>query len=421
MNSSEEMLVSWWFFLAGTPLLIAGPVGSRAPAAPDKPTVIVRETAGIRRFGYPVHIVLSRSEAPAQAPFYQLLEHGKSISAQFQTRAPGEVDLDFNVSLGPFERREYQIRLGEPPNAQRPAAGIQVNKREGRWHVSHGRELEFVVPGNLPGLLQQVRTPQVEYLRPGSAGLLIRYKDGRDLRAGQSTPTDTPAIAEVTRSGPLAGALRFQSTQTLRGDDGIASLVELDFPVSKSWVEVRWTVQDVGGYVAGLGVEVNLNIQGEPTLVDFGAGSLVYAQLRKGEAAVMRAGSLTKPSAEHPAWETLTGPAGALTPYVTAPRGPHVHPAEGWAHIMDRERCTAVAVADFAAPKQEAEITVHADGRLKIWKHFARGGAAVPRGSKELHFWLHFVGMPVHIGAATSPQAMLAPLAVEVRRQPKEK
>ena len=46
-------------------------------------------------------------------------------------------------------------------------------------------------------------------------------------------------------------------------------------------------------------------------------------------------------------------------------------------------------------------------GRLVIRRDFLRGG------ERSLHFWLHFVTMPVQVGAATSPQAMQNPLRVE--------
>jgi hypothetical protein len=186
----------------------------------------------------------------------------------------------------------------------------------------------------------------------------------------------------------------------------------MEFPRTKSWVRVAWTVEDPDAYVAGLGAELLLNVQGEPTLVDFGGGSYVYAALRKGQAATLRAGSSDKDKAS--SWETLLGPAGALKPYVVAPPGKDT-PAEGWAHVMDRQRCTAIAVEGFARAGEEAELTVDADGRLRLWRLFAPGSAPVPRGPKRLTFWLHFVGMPVQVGAATSPQAMLAPLRVEVR------
>ena len=48
----------------------------------------------------------------------------------------------------------------------------------------------------------------------------------------------------------------------------------------------------------------------------------------------------------------------------------------------------------------------------------ATSTAAPPPGPKKITFWLHFVGMPVHVGAATSPQAMLAPLRVTVSDRP---
>jgi hypothetical protein len=82
---------------------------------------------------------------------------------------------------------------------------------------------------------------------------------------------------------------------------------------------------------------------------------------------------------------------------------------------MDRERATAVALAGFADPGPGADLTVEADGRLRLWKHFAGANADPPPGKKQITFWLHFVGMPVQVGAATSPQAMLAPLRLTPR------
>src|SRR5437867_5887051 len=84
---------------------------------------------------------------------------------------------------------------------------------------------------------------------------------------------------------------------------------------------------------------------------------------------------------------------------------------------MDRERCAAVAMTDFAQRARD-RIEVDADGRLQIWREFA-GSSAVPlAGQKSLTFWLHFVPMPPHVGAVTSPQSMQSPL--EVIWKPKE-
>src|SRR5262249_36610941 len=97
---------------------------------------------------------------------------------------------------------------------------------------------------------------------------------------------------------------------------------------------------------------------------------------------------------------------GDRKPFVLGPQGKAS--VEGWAHVMDRQRCTALAIADFGAAD---EVRADADGRLRLRRGFEPGKG----GERSLRFWLHFVAMPVQVGALTSPQAMLAPLAVEAR------
>jgi hypothetical protein len=406
-----------WLVLAWVGWL-ASAAGAAEPPAVRQLRVTVAETAGIRRFGYPVEANLDLAEPVTAATRFRLLDRGKPIAAQFRTPGPRAVSLDFTADHGPLETREYVAEYGpgvEP--GPEPKAGLRVDTTAEEFHVRHPGGLEFVVPRRLLGLLRHVSTPQTEYLRPESAGLFLRYRDDIRYRAGGSGPDGVPTVALVTKAGPLAAALRFEGTEALRGNRSVGSAVEMDFPVSKSWVRVRWEVDDPEGYVAGLGADLNLNVRDGPTLVDFGAGSLVYAALRPGQTAVLRAGSLAR-EAGTPRWETLVGPPSAPRPYVVAPPGARAADAEGWVHVMDRERATAVALAGCAEAGQEAEMRVDADGRLQLWRHFARDGATPPGGTKKMTFWLHFVGMPVQVGAATSPQAMLAPLRVVVRPGP---
>src|SRR5690242_4405423 len=92
-----------------------------APAAADEPAVrrldlVVRETAGIRRFGYPVTVVLPPEAARAGNRF-RLLENGKPVAAQFRRVAGKDggdaaVYLDFNVSHAPLEKRTYRVEYG---------------------------------------------------------------------------------------------------------------------------------------------------------------------------------------------------------------------------------------------------------------------------------------------------------------------
>jgi hypothetical protein len=221
----------------------------------------------------------------------------------------------------------------------------------------------------------------------------------------------------VTREGPIAVGLRFSGNATLPGGRPVRSVVDLTFPNSKSWVEARWSVDDPEGLVALLGVDVPLMVEGAPTLIDLGASRTVYGQIKGEEWMVLKAGSLPgepEPDAAWDVFKVIPGSAvGSAARFAMAPPRDTV-PAEGWAHVMDRSRCTAVAVAGFGRPHYD-EITTRADGRLELMRWYSRigSGAEPAPGPKTLTFWLHFVTNPVQVGAATSPQAMLAPLEVQ--------
>src|SRR6266542_6667490 len=75
----------------------------------------VRETAGLRRFSFPV-----RASMEANAGALQLRENGKAVPAQFSLLGDGTMDVDFNVSIGPLETREYSVERG--------ASGASVDK-----------------------------------------------------------------------------------------------------------------------------------------------------------------------------------------------------------------------------------------------------------------------------------------------------
>ncbi len=339
----------------------------------------ITETAGIRRFSFPVTASLPPQLAGRPV---RLLRDGKPVQAQVRG---GEID--FNVSLGPYEHQEFSVVPQETPAPE--AAASTVDRESDQFTVAYGESLHYIVPLNLLGLLRAVKTPRWDYLRPGSQGLLLRFRDDIIYRAGGFGPYGKATSASVVKQGPLDSVIEFSSTEALRGNYSVPSKVRMEFPRSKSWVKTTWTVEDPNGLLTGLGADLNLNLTSPPALVDFGAGTLVYTQLLPGQTAVL----IGQPQS----WQVLVG----NEPYVTAKSGR----AEGWAHVMDRERCTVVAVKDFG--EREDRIEVASDGRLQIWRSF-RGS-----GEKAVTFWLHFVRMPVEIGAATSPQSILAPLKID--------
>ncbi len=394
-----------------SPLFLNAP-GGRAEE-PGQTSFLVVETAGLRRFGYPVH-----AEFPnlADRQNFRLTRDGKEVPAQFRrldqgADGPPALSLDFNASPGPFESQTYTILHGKDVQPGRePTRGLAIEHEDGVYRVSNGPNLRFDVPDNLLGFLRAVGNSRREFLRHGSEGLWIRYKDDIHYRAGANGPDGVPTRATITRQGPLAIGLQFESVEALRGERSVRSRVEMTFVSSKSWVETVWTVDDPEGYVAALSADLNLLVEGEPTLVDFGANSTVYGTLPKGDRMRLDWG-LDRPDAQnpHPFWIVRKGPKDRLEPYAQSAASSRLA-AEGWAHVMDRDRCTAIAVAPPVGDR--ASIEVDADGRTRLGREFTKPDGSIPRGPKRLHFWLHVVPMPVQVGAATSPQAMLAPLEI---------
>lgn len=352
-------------------------------------TLRVRETVGLRRFSYPVRTRFLTGGNPLR-----LYENGTPVPAQFTPAGDGDIEMDFNVSLGPWEAREYTVREEKEVARDAPGEPMHVLEEDSSFIVQHPTGLAWEIPKNLLGLIKSVKTGRTSYLRPVSQGLIIHYKDAIESRIGDAGSKTT---GHVTKEGPLACALRFESTEGLRGGRAAKSVVEMHFPRSKAWVEVLWTIEDPEHSAASMSADLELNIEGPPTLVDFGAGSMVYAALKKGQRAVLSAGA---PQMGRPLWTIdLDG-----SPYASG----WTPPADGWVHVMDQQRAVAAAMTDFAKTQQDS-IDVSAGGRLRVRRNFIGGSG------RTLRFWIHVVGMPVQVGAATSPQSMQSPLAVEWR------
>jgi hypothetical protein len=150
-----------------------------------------------------------------------------------------------------------------------------------------------------------------------------------------------------------------------------------------------------------------------PTLVDFGAGTWVYARLAADQSAELQAPvPAGTPTQSDPAWRILRGPVGSMTPFAVGSPARGERPdsvrAEGWAHLMDRRRCLALAVDNFGQEAAE-RILLTGNGEVTISRSDAPKSNSPRSGAKRLHFWLHFVFYPPQHSAATSPRMMQTP------------
>jgi hypothetical protein len=258
-----------------------------------------------------------------------------------------------------------------------------------------------------PGVLDSVKTVKDEYMAAGSRGLVIndQYRlGGRPER---------PNKVEVIKDGRFSCAVRFTSRDRIDDDHVIVSTLDMTFVSSKSWARLDWSVHDPDNVVRSLALDLNYHIDGAPTLIDFGSHSYVYLTLEKDETAQMRfvnAPPLAGPWVLSEVWRERNAKrelyfGGRLEPH-------QAQRPEGWAHLMDQERCVAAALANFAEGPGESLIETTASGRLKLIR---RTLIAAPDKNHRVTFWQHLVPMPMHLGAATSPQSMLAPLMVMQR------
>jgi hypothetical protein len=380
-----------------------GAAWCRTPPRAARVWLRVEETAGLRRFGYPIHVNLPG--LPAETHL-RLIKGGTVITAQFRqvtsTEGVAVTAVDFNVSLDPLATQDYEITIGdqERPGPE-PAGGLKIQRKDGAFCVS-GSRVTYEVPVDLVGFLRRVSNDGKEFVKEGSLGFWLRQiEPGRDFPENPA-----PGLrGTISRKGPLAIGLRFEGDWPLGGHRKAHVVADLTFPSSKSWVEVVWTIVGLDQVrEIDLGLDVDLAIDGSPTLVDLGASGTVYGTIDTNEHLMLhgtQAGwEVDKTLARQPVLQACSGGKG---------NGPTISRAEGWAHVMDARRCTAVALADFGRQTDD-RIDVAANGRVRLVRRFK----SASRSPRTVRAWFHFVGMPVQVGAVTSPQSMLAPLKVEI-------
>jgi hypothetical protein len=209
----------------------------------------LKETAGLRRYGYPVHVVLPTEftrGGPGDEAF-TLTRDDREVPAQFrrveQLDRTSVVSLDFNASVGPFEVQKYAVKhnSGVKPAAV-TARGMGVRQRGSDIEISNGPHIQYTVSDNLAGLIRSVRIPSLEFIKDeDSSGLFVVVKGRKILLShDRRSPLDPPV--RIRRQGPMAVGAQSRSQIGLEGSGTLNSLVDMTFPSSKSWIEVVWTL-----------------------------------------------------------------------------------------------------------------------------------------------------------------------------------
>lgn len=92
----------------------------------------VSETAGIRRFGYPIALKLPEHSRETAAGHFRLLDGGKPLAPQFRQEQAdngrGAWWLDFNLSMLPNEVRTLTLEYGPDVAADPEPHGLELKE-----------------------------------------------------------------------------------------------------------------------------------------------------------------------------------------------------------------------------------------------------------------------------------------------------
>lgn len=392
---------------------LLGPNSISSASAAERVELEVRETAGLARRGYPAQALLKLPHSVPATTKFRLLYDGKPIVAQFRPdgdKLTADWWLDFQTEMAPLERKKYMVEFGDKVAAgPERANGHKLTETAAAFAITNAPFITWTIPRDLKGFVRSIDFPPAEYLRPDSPGLVLRDRQGKDYPFS--------GTARVVRQGAMAVGLSFEVAKSETSP--VRSVADLTFPAPVSWVEVDWNIDDPQDLIAAAGLNLHLNLDkataAAPTLVDFGATSMVYTSLGPGQEADFNAGPLAEKgtSGDDYAWKILRGDRGRMLPFALGSKqsSPRKR-VECWAHVMDRKICLALALDAFDRDARDRIITT-ADGTVALWREFS---AAKKQADKRLHFWLHFVFFPPQASAGASPQQMLTPLAVRVTK-----
>ena len=164
---------------AGLSTLLAPRLADAAPGEAVEVGLVLRETAGLRRFGFPVHLLLPGDLSGQNA---RLLRDRQPVDAQFRRVAGADgrrvLALDFVSGVGPLETERYIVEVGDgvEPGPE-PKRTVRVEREGETFRVTAGGSLTYTVGDRLPGPVSGVDNARLSYLVPNSGGFSIRHKD----------------------------------------------------------------------------------------------------------------------------------------------------------------------------------------------------------------------------------------------------
>ena len=395
-------------------LITADGVGFTVWAQPPSPaaervTVLVTETAGIRRFFYPVH-----ARVPFAAGQLSPTENARlrradddddaAVASQISAESlwpDGSVQwlsVHFNTSIGPGESQTYQVEYGSGVEAsgERPRGLTLVEAGDGGLQVGSLRLSRSGEP-----LVASV-TYRDEAIGEGRNGFRAAGRGGEIYRLMES-----PDL-EILKDGPLYVELRYSGQLVSDAGARVPVVMTLGMPNSKSWIKMQATVDDPAARVRELSLDLPFALGPHPWVWDFGTERWTYGSLGARDAVVLtNVVTVPDPSSSSSAWEVRLRRDDRDQLYEA---GQSV--VGGWGHLQSGGEVVAFGMEGFGTQPGTYRVTLGGSGQTTFAFTPSR-----PTREHQLTVYNHYVSNPVQIGAATSPSSMLNPLRVVCDRE----
>lgn len=362
----------------------------------------VSETAGIRRTEYPVTARVDLPRGALRDVSSARLKVTDEVPAQFTAETSWDdgsvraLNVDFNASLGPGERRRYALEFGPDVKAAVSGRGLSVTEEADGIQVGSIRFGRSGAP-----LVVAANYVKMNFIGSGRNGISVTDLAGtqHDLSSAQDLKLD------IVKRGPLKVVLRYAGRLPLDQATAAPFVVTMEMPNSKSWLRMSAVVQDTAKRIRSVAFDSPLAFSALPLTYDFGTENGTYGALRNATDTAVLTQTVNQ---KGPAgWIVRTGAQGGqLNDYENSASG---H-ARGWGHLLDARGAVAFGFAEFAREPGTYRIAFSGSGQASFSFEPSR-----PAAEHRLIVYQHFVSTPVPIGAATSPTAMLSPLKVDVK------
>ena len=356
----------------------------------------VREIHGIRRFLYPLKVVIELPEGTNTDSLGWSATLDNTVPLQVTPIGGTQHRLDFALPLAPFEEREFALVAdGVSIAVNDPLVLTQIDAGGLRSHQERFKAL--LTP---QGDIGEVIYDEVSHLvQPSSTGwpnyhIHILYQ-GHEILEEVKTTTGGGGLSAWTLA---------------KGDYRTGSQAETltELTACKSWVTQTHTVQQTDSSDL-FQFALQLNPTASPLLCDFGVGGGIYGKLQPGPGGSL---ALTFEFTEGGAtkWHLAATDEQGRRPQVNY-RGVVGAELESqlWFHVLDADKSLAVAITKVPQSCRELAIHLSPDGRVSMTYELEDS-----TGPAEFRICYHFLNDVPAIAAATNPQSILLPPIVEV-------